>query len=117
MHSFQMANIASIIESVKTADGLISEVFAKSCALEWAPKFGGKCRGKPTDGVVDENGLFGDEWCAPLAHTHSMRAESRSGICRWGFWWLRSSPCRLGTTTWMRPSWCRRAPSFSWGSL
>ena len=57
-----MANIGSIIESARTADGLLVEVVGGSCALELYPKPRGRCVTRHTQD--DASGSpFGDTWC------------------------------------------------------
>lgn len=57
-----MANIGSIIESARTADGLLVEVVGGSCALELYPAFRGRCVTRQTQDTASGS-PFGDVWC------------------------------------------------------
>jgi hypothetical protein len=61
-HSFQLANISSIIESALTADGLLLELFGGTCALELLPRPRARCISRSSGDSATHDAPFSDAW-------------------------------------------------------
>lgn len=58
-----MANIGSIIESAKTADGLLLELLGGTCALELLPRPGARCITRAQSAASAHDAPFSEAWC------------------------------------------------------